>query len=150
MSPESAFKALASLNHKRALKLYRAQNGIWLWIGVACIVSALQFWLSPEQVGKTAIGRRLEGGVDDAWNLGVMIGGVMIIWGVWTYRPRAEIIGHLFLTAAMTANALAVLTVVRAGLSAGLLIAVAVASGFRIYFLVATTPRKERGTDDGG
>lgn len=139
---------LATLNKKRALKLYRAQNGIWLWIGVACIASALQFWLSPEQVAKTAIGRRLEGGIDDAWNLGVMIGGLMIIYGVWTYRPRSEIIGHIFLTASMTINAIAVLTVVRAGLSALLLIAVAIASAVRIYFLVATTPQKERGTDD--
>src|SRR4051794_12135942 len=98
MMPERLSEILSHTDHKRAMTYYRAQNSAWLWVGLAVIVSAVNWFIDPEKAAlKSAVGRQLHGPWDDLWTLFTGVGGVLIIWGIWKFVIRLEIVGHLLL-----------------------------------------------------
>lgn len=121
----------------RSRRLYRAQNAIWLWLGLAAIVSLAGWLIAPEdEATRSAIGRQLSSGLDDLWHYFLGFGGAAVTFGVWTLRVRAEMIGHLFVAVSVMLNAIAVTAVTGLVASAFILYGVALASGFRVWFLV--------------
>lgn len=125
-----------SLDRRRALRRYRAQNSIWLWLGVAAALSLITWLLDPQgEAGRTAIGRTLSGPMDDIWHVLLGAGGVLVFVGIWSFRVRAEIIGHMLVAVAVALNAAAVIAVTGLVATSLILIGVAAASASRMWYL---------------
>lgn len=120
---------------RRARRLYRMQNGVWLALGFAAVLGAITFWTDPESVQKTAIGYSLQGITDDIWNACYMTGGLFIGVGIWRVSHRTEIVGHMFLASGMATNAAAVLAVAGFITNFYTLVAIVIASVLRAWFL---------------
>jgi hypothetical protein len=105
---------------------------------VACISSCVQFYTDPAAVRRTAIGKNLSGSIDDLWNMAYGAAGLFILYGVLRRHGRAEIIGQLFLLAGLLPNVIAIGITIGGGPSFWVLIAAALASMGRIYFLQQT------------
>lgn len=136
MMPERFYEVLSHTQHKRALLYYRAQNSVWMWLGLATIISAINWFLDPEEAArKSAVGRQLSGPWDDLWIVFTAIGGLCIIYGVWYFRIKAEIVGHLFLTAGIAVNFVAVIVVFGFTSTSIILGSVCIASIWRAWFL---------------
>lgn len=134
--PERLYEIMSHTQHRRALLYYRAQNSAWLWLGLATIVSAINWFHDPATAAsKSAVGRELNGPWDDLWTLGTAIGGVCIVYGIWRFLIRVEIVGHLLLTAGVAVNFVAVVAVFGLTSTSIILGAVCVASGSRAWFL---------------
>lgn len=134
--PERTFSIFTGLQHRRAMRLYRAQESIWLWISLATVLAAIDWARDPSAAAaKSAVGHQLSGPLDDIWIWGMATGGIFIAFGIWFFRIRYEILGHLFLTASVAVNAVAVFREFGVTSTGLVLAAVAVASGARIYFL---------------
>lgn len=134
--PERFYEFMSHTQHKRALLFYRTQNSAWLWLGLATIVSAINWFSNPAEASKkSAVGRELSGPWDDLWTLCTAIGGIFIIYGIWRFRIRSEIIGHLFLSAGIAVNFAAVVVVFGLTSTSIVLGAVCVASVARAWFL---------------
>jgi hypothetical protein len=145
--PEHLYGTLSRMNHRRAMRLYRAQGAIWLWLGFASLLSFIAWVADPEAAAKrSAIGRQLQSPFDLCWNTLWALGGVAIIYGIWFYRPRAEIIGHIFVTAAIVTYSVAIVYALGVTPTAFITCGIAIASAFRAYFLWSVTPKK--GQDD--
>jgi hypothetical protein len=124
-------------------RLAFARDLIWYWLGLAGVMSALQFYLNPEAVEHTAIGRQLTGVIDDLWNISYGLGGLLILIGLITRRGTGEMIGLAFFVAGIVPNAVAIaVTTHGAGPSFFTILAVGFACGGRLYYLWHTTPRR--------
>lgn len=133
--PERFF-GLSHTQHKRALMYYRAQNAAWMWLGLAAIVSAINWFIDPEKAAaKSAVGRQLVGPWDDLWTFFTALGGACILVGIWYFRIRLEIVGHFLLTAGIAVNFVAVIVVFGVTSTSIVLGGVCVASGWRAWFL---------------
>jgi hypothetical protein len=126
----------------RARWLYRALNGVWIFVGFAAVLATVQFYVDPASIGRSSVGRSLSGPLDDLWNVSWAIGGLLIAGGVWAMRPVAEIVGHLFFTVAVITNAASVLVLLGPGPSFWLSVSVAVASASRVVYLWIMTPHR--------
>jgi hypothetical protein len=126
----------------RARWLYRALNGVWVFLGFAAVLATVQFYADPASVATSSIGRSLSGPLDDLWNVFWAIGGLLIAAGVWILRPVVEIVGHLFFTVAVLTNAVAVAVLLGPGPSFWLSLSVAVASAGRVVYLWVLTPHR--------
>lgn len=136
MMPERFYEVLSHTNHKRALLYYRAQNSAWMWLGLATIISAINWFVDPEKAAqRSAVGRQLTGPWDDLWILCTALGGICIIGGIWQFRIRAEIVGHFLLTTGVAVNFVAVIVVFGLSSTAIILAAVCLASAWRAWFL---------------
>jgi hypothetical protein len=134
--PERFYEFMSHTQHRRALLFYRTQNAAWLWLGLAAIVSAINWFSNPEAAAKrSAVGRELSGPWDDLWTISTAIGGVLIIYGIWQFRIRSEIVGHLAFAAGVAVNFVAVLVVFGLTSTSIILGAVCIASGARAWFL---------------
>lgn len=126
----------------RARWLYRALNGVWIFLGFAAVLAAAQFYLDPASIATSSIGRSLSGPIDDLWNVFWAIGGLLIATGIWVMRPVIEIVGHLLFTVAVLTNALSVAVLLGPGPSFWLSISVAFASAARVVYLWVMTPHR--------
>lgn len=121
---------------RRVRFMYRAQHAIWLWLGLAAVVSLVAWFVDPAgEAQRSAIGRELDGAIDDLWHVLLGVGGVAVFYGVWAMRIRAELIGHLFIGIAVLINAVAVTTVTGVTSTGFVLYGIACANGFRIWYL---------------
>lgn len=77
------------------------------------------------------------------WHILFALGGSLIMYGVWTYHPKSEVIGHIFFTAGCLVNCMAVLLVIGGGPNFFIVFAAGIASLARAYFIVKTTPPEE-------
>lgn len=102
---------------KRVLWLYRSVNFIWLALGLAAALAAIQFWVDPASVRETALHHHLGIPIDYIWNAAYMFGGAWLAVGVWFRKERAELIGHLFFSAAIFVNLIAILVTIPAGVT---------------------------------
>lgn len=140
--PEALYALLAKSAHKEALRLYRIQNSIWMWLGGAAVVSCIAWFFDPEKAAqKSAIGRQLGTPIDDVWNVVWAIGGFLIVVGVWNFRPRLEFVGHIAVCAALATYSMSVVFEIGLVVQAFVIGGIAMASAFRAYFLWAVTPK---------
>ena len=131
------FVAFAATTPKQAYFLYRAQNLVWVWLGVAAVVSTAEYFARP------ALGPVL---VTSSETFDVVravvfaIGGFLIATGVWTIRRAFEVMGHILFTTGVLLNIAALFSVpaVTAGgiVQVFLLAGVGFASAYRAYFIV--------------
>lgn len=149
MMPEHLYQKLAQEGHKRALKLYRVQNSLWMLLAIASVIT-FAHWLSDPVGAATAgaLGRELSSPLDDLWNISFGLGGVLIIHGIWSFKSRVEIIGHLLFGGGTMVYALAIAADTiqddRPFAPAAFTVAaISLASAARIYFLWTTTPKKK-------
>lgn len=126
----------AAVDLRAALRLYRAQNIVWVWLGIAAALSALA-WLLRPALGPVLISPSEM--VDAIRNGLFCYGGLLIAIGVWWIRRQLEVFGHVLfasgasLTAVVTATAhLPGSHVLAVATTAG----VAAASAFRAFYLV--------------
>jgi hypothetical protein len=152
--PERHFPAGFETGPSRARRLYRSQNAIWLWLGVATVLGAIAFFVDPATADESAVGRLLDGTIQTLYYVMLGIGGGVIFYGVWRVEPRSEIIGHLFVGTSVFITALAIITVAGVVVSGLTLLGVAIANAFRIYYLWSVAPRRgddlPRLSDDPG
>lgn len=136
--PPRPYVAFAATSEEQAKYLYRSQNLIWVWLGLAAMLSASVYFarphLGPVLTSNYAI-------LDDTRELLFAFGGLFIASGVWSIRRSVEIIGHTFFATGATLNAIASVSIRHIVLgshivSAITLIGIAAASGFRAYFIV--------------
>jgi hypothetical protein len=132
------YVAFAAANEKQALYLYRSQNLIWIWLGVASVLAAVSYFSRPT-LGVVLVSSSVV--LDISRELLFAIGGIMITAGVWTIRRAVEVLGHIFFATGATLNAIATITIphITVGghiVTAITLLGVAAASGFRAYFIV--------------
>lgn len=137
-----------AVSQTRTLRYYRAQNAIWLWLGLAAQLALVAWILDPAAEARdSAIGRQLSGPLDDAWHVLLGVGGVFISYGIWWLRVRAEIVGHLCIAVAVGVNCVAILVTVGLASSALILFGVAAASAFRMWYLWIAALRVTRDAD---
>lgn len=144
MAPQHQFDYLArhAFPRKTALRYYRLANVVWLWIAFAILLGFIQ-WRIDLHAPASAFDLKAH---DQAalWTFhlcGLAAAGTLAA-GIWWYLPRLEILGHCFLTAFILANSVAVLNIdsVVIVLSFVITVSVALASAFRVLFLVKFTP----------
>lgn len=145
MAPERQYELLYRMtvgDHKRALKLYRRANWIWLGIAFSAFVSGYQYWIEPD-LASGAIDRQLSPLGANVWHVGFIIAALFLIRGIWWAQVRAEITGHVFLASSLLTNTVAVYQL--AGITPGMMIAFlfAVSSVERARFLWEITPSKK-------
>lgn len=134
MTPERSW--ISQPHQKKAMRYYRAQNAIWLWLCVATWLSAFAWTVDPRTAAKkSAVGHQLNHHIDWIWIYGMAAAGLLIAIGIWRIRVRAEIIGHMMLAASVSVNFAAV--IVEFGVtSTGLIIgSIAGASLWRTWYL---------------
>lgn len=123
--------------------MYRHQNSLWIWVGVAAALSFIGFLLDPKEAERSAADQALDAPLDLVYHVALLIGGVVILRGVWTVAPRAEIIGHLLIGVSIMVTAVSIFTSVGAVASGLILLGIAFANASRIYYLWTVTPRKD-------
>lgn len=128
---------------KLELRIYRIQNAVWLFLGAAAITSCLSFFLDTETRERSAVGLKLDPTYQYMWNVSWGVGGVLIIFGVWFWNSRVEVIGHIFFGGAILTQALAVFFAVRQFVPTLLtLLGFCAASFFRAYWILKILPRR--------
>lgn len=131
------YVAFAATSSKQAERLYRAQNLIWIWIGVASIISTATYFARPNLGPSLVTSFEL---FDITRQMLFSIGGLAIIIGVWTIRRAIEVSGHIFFTTGAILNVIAALSVpnTTGGHIFGTitLLGIAASSGFRALFIV--------------
>ena len=86
---------------------YRAANAPMLVLGLLAVLATLQFIFVQDLSSRSILGREL-GALDDAYNIAWMVGGLLVIGGVWTVNRLAEAIGCAVYFLAVLANTVAV------------------------------------------
>lgn len=127
---------------RRARRIYRSQNAIWIWLGIAAFVGAIAFFLDPATADDSSAGRLLSGGIEQFYYGMLGVGGVVISYGVWRLDPRAEIIGHLFVGVSVFITGLAIVFNLGAVVSGLTLLGIGIANAFRIYYLWTVAPKR--------
>jgi hypothetical protein len=152
--PERHFPSGFETGPSRARRLYRSQNAIWLWLGVATVLGGVAYFIDPSTADASAVGQLLDGPVKTFYYALLGIGGAVIFYGVWRVEPRSEIIGHLFVGISVFITALAIIIVAGVAVSGLTLLGIAIANAFRIYYLWSIAPRRgdelPRLSDDPG
>lgn len=138
------------LDHLIEAARSRGPSDIWLYraatapVGVIALLgifSALSFWLDPGYPERTAIGRSLEGVIDDLWNAMYLGGGLLILLGVWTARAGIEFAGHTPFVTAVLVNTAAALSVAGGfNVTIALSFSVAVGLSARMWYLWWLSP----------
>lgn len=141
--PQNRDRYLSQLPHRKAVRLHRAQNFIWVWLGLAATLSAVQYFLQTD-TANSAIYSTMPSVFLIVWHVLFALGGLLIAYGVWTYHPLAEVIGHIFFCAGCLVNCVALLTVIGGGPNFFIVGAAGAASIARAYFIVKTTPPSEK------
>lgn len=129
-------------NEKLAHRLVLARDLIWVFLGLAAVMSCVQFFVDPQSVERSSLGRNLSGSIDDIWNIAWGLGGALIIYGVIARHNRLEIIGQIFFLAGIIPNAIAIVINVGGGPSFWTVLVAGVANVGRLYYLWHTTPRR--------
>ena len=142
--PEQLYHDMSQTTHKIALRLYRAQNSVWLAIAVSSIVSAVAWGIDPTDAAKSsAIGKEFRGPWDDFWNYSMGVGGVFVFAGIWWYRVRIEILGHFLLGGGLGVYCLAIIMANKSATPALFLTGgLSLAAGVTILLRWRTTPKK--------
>lgn len=135
---------------KRARRLYRSQNSIWLWLGVAAVLGSVAYFIDSASAENSAAGRLLSGWIEVVYYTMLGLGGGIIFLGVWKLDARTEIIGHLCVGMAVFITSLSILISVGGAAVSGLtLLGVACANVSRIYYLWSIAPRKDDNNGPG-
>lgn len=132
------YVAFAATDHRQALYLYRSQNLIWIWLGMASILSASTYFDRPH-LGVVLASKYVL--LDIIREVLFAIGGTLISIGVWKIRRSVEVVGHIFFATGAFLNAIATLTIRHIVLgnhivSIMTLLGISAASAFRAYFIV--------------
>lgn len=130
-------RIVIELDDKKARWLYIFHNFIWVWLGLASLSSGVRYFISPEAAGaqESAANLALSGPLDEAWNITIALGGLLIVLGVLSMRHRTELLGHLFFTAGVFTNAAAVAILISVSYSFLILIGAGLGSMGRAAWL---------------
>lgn len=128
------YVAFAAVNPSSARRLYRAQNLVWIWLGIAAMLQTVA-WLVRPHLGFVLVSHSE---VFDALRFALFaIGGLLISVGVWTLERQLEVSGHVLFATGAILNAIITFSLPgRQVISLLLLVGLAVASGFRAYYIV--------------
>jgi hypothetical protein len=146
--PRRQFEELAThaFPERVALWYYRMANVVWLWIAFAVSLGFVQWRIDP-----SATTSAFDQVVRDqvalwTFHLGGLVAGLVLFAGVWFYRPRLEILGHCLLTGFILATAAAVVDLAGVWPPINVMVtaSVALASAFRVVYLVKFTPGSGR------
>lgn len=118
--------------------LYRAQNVIWIWLGLAAVLSAVMYAFRPRLGLVATTDSHL---LDVSRELLFAVGGILIATGVWVIHRAVEIMGHIFFATGALLNtiAVAILPIGTFGshfIGVVTILGVAFASAFRAYFII--------------
>lgn len=83
-------------------------NRAMFFVGAACASVAARFFLLPDELDRTSIGRALPGYWDETWSALYLIGGLLIMIGVGARRPRLELPGITLAGTATITNGVAI------------------------------------------
>lgn len=129
--------------HKLELRMYRIQNSVWLFFAFASVVACLAFVFDEETRKQTATYYQLDQTYQYAWNVSWGIGGILVFWGVWFWRSRVEVIGHIFFGGAIFTSCLAIFLTVREFVPTLLtLLSFTAASFFRAWWILRILPKR--------
>jgi hypothetical protein len=118
-------------------------HAIWIWLGLASVLSGVAWLLDPEgEASRTVLRRQLEGPLDDLWHFGYALGGVIVLYGLVRMRPRAEFIGHVALGSSVLTYAVAIAIELGITPAVMIILGIAVASYLRAGALYVAMPKK--------
>lgn len=80
-------------------------------LGASALITGVTGLVDRSSLTTSAIGRSLDGIVDDVWLFAYTLGGVLVLAGVARVRPDLEVAGEWLLVAAVCINAGAILIV---------------------------------------
>ena len=127
------FVAFMAVDEKHAKRLYRAQNMVWVWLGVSTVLSALAYFFRPD-LGVVLVTKTHW--VDLLRVVIFAVGGSFITIGVLAIRRAVEVIGHILFSAGSLITAVATTSFPGPqGLPIVLLVGLALASIFRAFFI---------------
>lgn len=87
-------------------------NLVWVWLGLACIASALTFFFDPATALAASPLHQFLRPWDAIWQVLFAISGVGIIAGLFTEKPHIEAAALMIFAGALTINFLAIVVVV--------------------------------------
>lgn len=134
---------VGAVNERVVKRLALARDMIWIFLGLAGVLAAAQFFLDPGTTERSSIGRNLDGPVDDLWYSFWAMGGLTIMYGIIRLRPRTEIVGQMFFLAGILPNAVAIAIEIGGGPSFWTIMVAGFANAGRIYYLWHVTPKKQ-------
>lgn len=142
--PQRQFHQLAeeSFPERTALWYYRLANVVWLWIAFAIVLGFVQWRVEPTPAASAFDTVVRDQAVLWAFHIEGLIAGLVLFFGLWTYHPRLEILGHCLLAGYIAASAFALLdlTGIWPPITFIMTVSIAVASAFRVIYLVKFTP----------
>lgn len=131
------YVAFAATTAKDARSLYRAQNTVWIWLGVAAVISAVSYVLRPHLGPVLVSGSAI---LDATRAILFAVGGSLIAAGVWSIRRAFEVVGHIFFATGAVLNVAAAFHVpggvTAVGAQVILLLGLAGASAYRAHYIV--------------
>lgn len=133
--------SVRQLPPRRFFWAYLFANGVWFALGIAAIIGAVTYYVSPEALHDSSVGAQ-SGVLAVAWNTMYLAAGVLLVTGLLTCtRPvgwRLELAGLSLITASITINALAVAVHlgIRGAATVATYVALGAASALRAYAVV--------------
>lgn len=128
------YVAFAAIDRSHAQRLYRAQNVVWIWLGIAAILSTVAYFERPH-LGPVLVTD--SHAVDLLRVLLFAVGGFGISSGIWWIRRIVEVWGHLCFSSGAIITAAAEISLGLDPLSIALVSGLAVASALRVWYIVA-------------
>lgn len=104
VSPEVA--ALAERETRRGI---RWRNGPVAALGLFGVIGGASFFIDPNSVDLSPIGRNLNSPADDLWSAAWLVGGLMVVVGAMRPWQLLELIGYAIYVPALVAYAVAVI-----------------------------------------
>jgi len=132
--PPRPFVAFAAVDRPHAVRLYRAQNVVWVWLGVVALLSMISYFARPH-LGPVIV--TPNHGFDITRNIAFGVGGVGITCGIWVVRRVVEVWGHIFFATGAILTAIGEVTLHLDAVSIITTAGVAVASALRVWYIVA-------------
>lgn len=126
--------AFAAVDRVHAQRLYRAQNVIWVWLGIVAMLAAVAYFARP-YFGPVIVSRYPA--LDVVRVVAFAVGGAGISGGVWNVRRVLEVWGHCLFACGATITAAVELSLHLDAFTIITTFGLAIASALRVWYIVA-------------
>jgi hypothetical protein len=122
-----------------------------LWVGLAGIIAGVVFFYSPASIDNNAISQVIGHILSATWEVGYLLAGMSIWYGLLRPSPRIEVVGLWLLGAATATQGIAIFSIfgLRGATTALMLLALTVAAWLRALVVQAMVMRLPSGVIEG-
>lgn len=116
-------------------------NAFELWVGLAGIIAGAVFFYSPASIDQNALTQIVGYKASATWEVGYLVAGILIWWGLLRPSPRWEVVGLWLLGAATATQGIAIgeIFALRGSATAATLLALTFAAWLRALIVQSRT-----------